>query len=72
MSRPFFLADVLRNVSIFSESDLLKQSCGAEIIYFRPRSAPAPAPDTAIYCHLKLVYNSSTILIEIEIGFSSS
>ena len=35
-------------------------------------SAPAPAPATAIYCYLKLFYNSITILIEVEISFSSS
>ena len=32
----------------------------------------APAPATATYCHLKLFYNSSTILTEVEISFSSS
>ena len=31
-------------------------------------SAPAPAP--AIYCHLKLLYNSSTIPMEVEKSFS--
>ena len=43
-------------------------------------SAPAPtlsilsatAPATAIHCHLKLFYNGSIILIEVEISFSSS
>ena len=27
---------------------------------------------STIYCHLKLFYNSRTILIEVEISFSSS
>ena len=35
-------------------------------------SAPAPAPATAIYCNLKLFYNSSNIPMEVEISFSSS
>ena len=35
-------------------------------------SAPAPPPATAIYCHIKLFDNSSTILIEVEISFSMS
>ena len=35
-------------------------------------SAPAPAPATSIYCHFKLFYNSSTMLIEVEISFPSS
>ena len=36
--------------------------------------APAPAPAKAIYSHFKLFYNSSTgtILIEVEMSFSSS
>ena len=34
--------------------------------------APAPAPAPAINCHLKLFYNSSTILIEVDISFSLS
>ena len=35
-------------------------------------SAPAPAPATSIYCYIKLFYNCSTILIEVDISFSSS
>ena len=35
-------------------------------------SDPAPAPTTAIYWHLKLFLNTSTIQIKVEITFSSS
>ena len=32
----------------------------------------SPAPATGKYCHFKLFYNSCTILLEVEISFSSS
>ena len=37
-----------------------------------PPLSPISAPAPAIYCHLKLFYNSSTIAMEVEISFSSS
>ena len=61
------------------------QCCGAEIIYFRLRlrlqlhlcplfrlRRQLYLHSTAIYCYLKMFYNSSTIPMEVEISFSSS
>ena len=40
-------------------------------LFSAPAPVPAPAPATAIYGHLKLFSNTSTILIEVAMTFSS-
>ena len=37
-----------------------------------PNPVPAPALAPAIYCHLKLFFNRSTLTMEVKIRFSSS
>ena len=64
--------------SLFRYTGILKISSDAfSLIYYtvlRSRNYlfSAPAPATAIYCHLKLFYKSNNLLIEVENIFSSS